>query len=274
MARSGRPVSTAGPIDYDAMDANALVALVKARDHRAFETLYRRYRAYIAAIFWRKVRDPDAVDDLVADVFAKLWSHTPEPDNIEGWLSYCAGNRATDYVRLARHKREVLVGFINGNLITGDRDADPRQPGGWNKAWNGEMLAPESDRAEEKALRDEERAYMTKLLASLDPKYAQACYLRDVEMLSYAEVAERMGISTSSARNYIFRGRSWMARTIANDREGWYPLAEEYPNRVRQSTNRTWVAERSTRTRRLPKRTHSLAVRSRPVYGGRAQTAA
>lgn len=80
----------------------------------AFALLYRRHAAAVSAVCRANVRDPDAVDDLVQEVFVRLWVALPtfDGDDVLRWLRRTAKNLCIDHQRRHRHTETPLVGDV------------------------------------------------------------------------------------------------------------------------------------------------------------------
>lgn len=93
-------------------------------DHEAaFALLYRRHAAAVHAVCRANVRDPDAIDDLVQEVFARLWVALPtfEGDDVLRWLRRTAKNLCIDHQRRHRNTETPLVADMV-DLATAETD--------------------------------------------------------------------------------------------------------------------------------------------------------
>ena len=87
----------------------------RSSDHEAaFALLYRRHAAAVAAVCRANVRDPDAVDDLVQEVFARLWVALPtfQGDEVLRWLRHTAKNLCIDHQRRHRNTETPLAADV------------------------------------------------------------------------------------------------------------------------------------------------------------------
>jgi len=136
-------------------------------------------------------------EDLTQDVFVKVFRSLAkfEPGNVEGWLHRITTNEFLDQVRRKQRIRMV-------DLPT---DADNRLDDG---------------RAEERPERAFEHRNMgddvQNALAELSPQMRAAIVLRDMEDLSYEEIATTLGISLGTVRSRIHRARAAMRRKLAH----------------------------------------------------------
>lgn len=82
------------------------------RESAAYETAYRRYGGRMQATALRLLRDRDAAQECVHDVFTHLWrrgsAYAPERGSLEGFLVTCARNRALERLRDATRGRAAI----------------------------------------------------------------------------------------------------------------------------------------------------------------------
>lgn len=83
----------------------ALIERLRNRDPEALEAAYDRYSAIVYSVFLRITRDQSVAEDLVQELFIRVWSHAKSFDSSKGalgvWILSIARNMAIDYVRSA-----------------------------------------------------------------------------------------------------------------------------------------------------------------------------
>jgi RNA polymerase sigma-70 factor (ECF subfamily) len=88
--------------DGNATDAT-LVMRIRARDEAAFTTLYDRYAGLVHGVALRILKEKAAAEDVLQDVFLRLWRKPEAFDSARGalapWLAVVARNRALDRLR-------------------------------------------------------------------------------------------------------------------------------------------------------------------------------
>ncbi|MGA4844001.1 sigma-70 family RNA polymerase sigma factor [Streptomyces sp. G45] len=110
-SREARPRHEPGiPTAAVPEDRLEIQALLLAADEDAFREIYERYAPLVRALATRITRDPTAADDVVQEVFARLWerplSYDPARGPLRAWLAVVAHHRAVDWVRHEeRHRR-------------------------------------------------------------------------------------------------------------------------------------------------------------------------
>lgn len=83
----------------------ALIDKITQRDEAALAAIYDRYAGMLLSVLNRILRDTQAAEEILQDVFYQLWSNAsrfdPERGSLPGWLLVIARNRAIS--RLRRH---------------------------------------------------------------------------------------------------------------------------------------------------------------------------
>jgi RNA polymerase sigma-70 factor (ECF subfamily) len=182
-------------------DADApLVERVKQGDVKAFEMLVVKYQRRIERLIGRMVRDVDLVPDIAQETFIRAYRALP---NFRGdsafytWLYRIAVNTAKK--ALGELKRDLLV--TESSRALRDDDETSRAE---NEPTTGET--PES------LLQSKEIAMtVNSAIEALSEDLRQAITLREIEGLSYEEIAELMNCPIGTVRSRIFRAREAIA---------------------------------------------------------------
>jgi RNA polymerase sigma-70 factor, ECF subfamily len=199
---------TAGP-DVDA----ALVERVKQGDVRAFEMLVVKYQRRIERLIGRMVRDVDLVADIAQETFIRAYRALPQfrgDSAFYTWLYRIAVNTAKK--ALVDLKRDPLV--TEAAMASTDDDDETSRRG----------LEP-SDMATPDALlaSKEIAATVNAAIEALSEDLRQAITLREIEGLSYEEIADVMNCPIGTVRSRIFRAREAIAqrlRPLLDTRDG------------------------------------------------------
>jgi len=184
------------------IDADApLVERVKQGDVKAFEMLVVKYQRRIERLIGRMVRDVDLVPDIAQETFIRAYRALP---NFRGdsafytWLYRIAVNTAKK--ALGELKRDLLV-TESSRASPDDDDETSRTE---NELTTGET--PES------LLQSKEIAMtVNSAIEALSEDLRQAITLREIEGLSYEEIAELMNCPIGTVRSRIFRAREAIA---------------------------------------------------------------
>jgi RNA polymerase sigma-70 factor (ECF subfamily) len=197
-----------------ASDADALlVERVKRGDMRAFEMLVLKYQRRIERLVARMVRDVDLVQDIAQETFIRAYRALPQfrgESAFYTWLYRIAVNTAKK--ALVELKRDPLI--PETALGAGeDPDETSRVE---NELSDGET--PEAVLASK-----EIAATVNAAIDALSDDLRQAITLREIEGLSYEEIAEVMNCPIGTVRSRIFRAREAIAerlRPLLGTREG------------------------------------------------------
>ena len=176
-----------GPLDQE------LVRRVQAGDRRAFDLLVRKYQQRVANLVARYVRDPGEVLDVTQEAFIKAFRALPR----------FRGDSAF-YTWLYR----IAINTAKNHLVAQGR----RPPGSDLEADTAEQLDLGSrlrdvDTPERLVLTDEIAATVRQAIEDLPEDLRTAITLRELEGMSYEEIAQAMGSPIGTVRSRIFRAR-------------------------------------------------------------------
>ncbi len=195
-------------------DADALlVERVKQGDVRAFEMLVVKYQRRIERLIGRMVRDVDLVQDIAQETFIRAYRALPQfrgDSAFYTWLYRIAVNTAKK--ALVDLKRDPLV---SENSFAGPDDGDETSRVE-NELTDGET--PEALLASK-----EVAGAVNAAIEALSEDLRQAITLREIEGLSYEEIAEVMNCPIGTVRSRIFRAREAIAarlRPLLDTRDG------------------------------------------------------
>ncbi|MBQ1767267.1 MAG: RNA polymerase sigma factor RpoE [Aquincola sp.] len=198
----------------NAADADALlIDRVKNGDVKAFEMLVVKYQRRIERLIGRMVRDVDLVPDIAQETFIRAYRAIPQfrgESAFYTWLYRIAVNTAKK--ALVDLKRDPL---ISENALSG-REDDDETSRVENELSDGET--PEAVLATK-----EIAATVNGAIEALSEDLRQAITLREIEGLSYEEIAEVMNCPIGTVRSRIFRAREAIAerlRPLLGTREG------------------------------------------------------
>ena len=206
---SSTPAAPPAASDSDAQ----LVERAAAGDHRAYELLVIKYQRRIERLIGRMVRDVDLVPDIAQETFIRAWKalHQFRGDaQFYTWLYRIAVNTAKK--SLLELKRDPVV--IEAALKSGDDDDETSR--------RENELTSESTPESELAAR-EIAAAVNAAMEALPEDLRQAVTLREIEGLSYEEIATAMECPIGTVRSRIFRAReaiSARVRPLLESRSG------------------------------------------------------
>ena len=170
-------------------------------DQAAWEEIVRLHWRKVFNIAYKFVGRHDLAEDLTQDVFLKLFKSLDTFDrraNFQTWLISVSRNLCIDHYRSVRKERETV-----------NRDIDPAE------------LAPVStDKSAYALLETRDRVQMLReALDKLPTTLRTAVMLRDIQELSYQEIATKLKLPEGTVKSRINRGRTELARQIQRLRQ-------------------------------------------------------
>jgi len=171
----------------------ALIKRVQQGDRSAFDLLVVKYQHKILNLIMRYVRDPSEALDVAQEAFLKAYRAAPAfrgDSAFYTWLYRIAINTAKNYLVAARRRpANVDVDF-----------QDSEQFEAFTKM-------SDVDTPERLALTEEIGAAVTKAIQDLPDELRTAILLREIEGMSYEEIAQTMECPVGTVRSRIFRAR-------------------------------------------------------------------
>lgn len=185
--------------DSDAL----LVQRSQAGDTRAFELLVIKYQRRIQRLVARMVRDPGLVEDIAQETFIRAYRALGQfrgDAQFYTWLYRIAANTAKKSLLEARRNPVLVAHSMQGQVAdeTSARDLEPST-----------METPEALLASR-----ELAAMVNTAMEALPEDLRQAITLREVEGLSYEDIAEIMHCPIGTVRSRIFRAREAISQKI------------------------------------------------------------
>jgi RNA polymerase sigma-70 factor (ECF subfamily) len=188
--------------DSAARTDSDLIRAAQANDHTAFESLVRRYseRAFRAA--YRVVRDQQAAEEVRQEAMIKAYRALPRFEarsSFYTWLYRITVNLALD--RRRRGKREATVEWDDAIA----HEVDPR----------GIVAATTTVDPEVELRRHEIRDLVAAGIQTLPDAQREVLLLREVDGMSYEEIAETMQISKGTVMSRLHYARKKMIVFLA-----------------------------------------------------------
>ncbi len=165
-------------------------------DQRAWEQIVGQYRRKVFNVAYKFVGTHDQAEDLTQDIFLKIFKSLNTFDrraNFQTWLISISRNLCIDHYRSVRKERETI-----------DRDVDANE------------LSPLSrDPGPVAALEQQDRVHLLReAMASLPDTLRTAVLMRDIQELSYQEIADTLRLPEGTVKSRINRGRTELACQI------------------------------------------------------------
>jgi RNA polymerase sigma-70 factor (ECF subfamily) len=187
------PAAAPSPQDTDLV----LVERTVAGDQRAYELLVIKYQRRIERLIGRMVRDVDLVEDIAQETFIRAYRALAQfrgEAQFYTWLYRIAVNTAKK--ALVDLKRDPLVS--ESALRSGDDEDE-------TSAVENELTSAETP--ETLLAAKEIAAAVNQAMEALPEELRQAVTLREIEGLSYEEIAQVMNCPIGTVRSRIFRAR-------------------------------------------------------------------
>jgi RNA polymerase sigma-70 factor (ECF subfamily) len=186
-------------------DDPTLVESAKSGDAGAFRALVIRYQRKVYAVALGIVKDPDQAWDVAQEAFVRVHRHLPEfkgDSAFSTWLLRIATHLAIDSVRKERRAQKD--------------DLDDLHEADLGGAADGILSTTLGQDPGENALRRELAGKIEEALATLPAIHREILVLREVEGLSYEELAARIGIQKGTVMSRLFHARKKMQVALAD----------------------------------------------------------
>jgi len=185
-------------------DDLSLVRRAKAGEAVAFRTLVVRHQRKVYAVALGIVKDRDLAWDVSQDAFVKAHQHLPAfqgDSSFSTWLLRIATHVAIDSVRRERASQKDDVDEVRETDLAGGGE--------------GILATGLGTNPHENALRTELMGKIQEALGQLPEKHRTILVLREVEGLSYEDLAERLGIHKGTVMSRLFHARKKMQALLA-----------------------------------------------------------
>jgi RNA polymerase sigma-70 factor (ECF subfamily) len=178
-----------------------LVERAQRGDKRAFELLVAKYQRKLGRLLSRMVRDPSEVEDVTQEAFIKAYRALPSfrgESAFYTWLYRIAINTAKNYLVALGRRAPTTTEFDNEDAENFEEAEGLRDSATPESELHGKQIATTVNRAME-ALPEDLRTAIT---------------LREIEGLSYEEIAGVMNCPIGTVRSRIFRAREAIAAEL------------------------------------------------------------
>jgi len=185
-----------GDSDTASTALEALIQRCLRGDQTAWELIVKQHWRKVFNVAYKFVGKHDEAEDLTQDIFLKIFRSLDTFDrraNFQTWLISVSRNLCIDHYRSVRKERETIDRQVDANELT------PAAP----------------DAGPIAALEQRDRvALLRQALAKLPESLRTAVVLRDLQELSYQEIADRLHLPEGTVKSRINRGRTELARQV------------------------------------------------------------
>jgi RNA polymerase sigma-70 factor, ECF subfamily len=196
---------------------DSLIEQCLAGDQVAWEQIVRQNWRKVFNVAYKFVGKHDEAEDLTQDIFLKIFKALKTFDrraNFQTWIISISRNLCIDHYRSVRKERQTIA-----------RDVD-----------SSELQPATSDRGPyAQAEHQDLRAQLRQALETLPITLRTAVVLRDLQELSYQEIADRLGLPEGTVKSRINRGRIELAHQLRRLQEN-QPVRPRKRGAVRPAT--------------------------------------
>jgi RNA polymerase sigma-70 factor (ECF subfamily) len=184
------------------------------KENAAWEALVVRYRRKVFHIAYkftgRHAEAEDLMQEILLKVFKSLDKFNQDAD-FSTWLGSVARNYCIDHYRASKREKEVLVDdLVAFDLAVSTSGVNPQR-----------------------ALEDRDRrSFLLRGLDMLPDKLREAVVLRDLQGLTYQEMAERLNLPEGTVKSRINRGREELSRLLLRAQQSARREAARSPGRL------------------------------------------
>jgi len=179
-----------------------LVERVQKGDKRAFDLLVLKYQHKIVNLVMRYVRDPELALDISQEAFIKAYRALPRfrgDSAFYTWMYRIAVNTAKNH--LAAQRRRPM-----------DVELDLQDP----EQFDLHAKLKETDTPEGLSISNELKETVERAIAALPEDLRTAIVLRELEGMSYEEIAQTMECPVGTVRSRIFRARDAIGKKVGS----------------------------------------------------------
>ncbi len=186
-----------------ALEDLRLVSGLQAGDERAYEQLIERFQNPVYNLAYRLLNDQADASDVAQEVFLKIFRNVGNfrgDSSLRTWVYRIAVNESHNRRRwLFRHRRGET------GIDETFEDSDGRE----------KPLMDSGETPFDFTVNREALGLLEEALAGINPVFRAALVLREIEDMSYDEIAEILEVSIGTVKSRIVRGREALRRNLA-----------------------------------------------------------
>jgi RNA polymerase sigma-70 factor (ECF subfamily) len=175
---------------------DSLIEQCLAGDQTAWEQIVRQNWRKVFNVAYKFVGKHDEAEDLTQDIFLKIFKALKTFDrraNFQTWIISISRNLCIDHYRSVRKERQTIARDVDSN----DLQPATLERGPYAQAEHQDL-----------------RAQLRQALETLPLTLRTAVVLRDLQELSYQEIADRLGLPEGTVKSRINRGRIELAHQL------------------------------------------------------------
>ncbi|MCM3872487.1 MAG: sigma-70 family RNA polymerase sigma factor [Pyrinomonadaceae bacterium] len=198
-------VATAASVEPRATTETQFIERLKRGDAAAFEVLVAERSGEIYGLLYRLTENSEEARDLTQETFLRAFQsieHFRGDADLRTWIYRIAINQARNRWRWWRRRRRDSTVSLDSSDERG------------GKPLTNALPADRGNTPEQDTLAHEREGVLRAALLTLGRAYRETVILRDIEGLSYEEVAATLGISIGTVKSRLARGRSELRRKL------------------------------------------------------------
>ena len=179
-------------------DEELIIEFQKNNDERAFEILIQRFKNPLTNYVYRFLGDYDSCVDVVQETFIKVYRYKDNYSSLakfSTWVYTIAGNLARSEYQRKRRRNLFSINSFGEEEKTFD-------------------IPDETYRPDVAADTNMKKEIIQKALLKVRDSYREAVILRDIQELSYEEIAEILGVEIGTVKSRINRGRAELQKYL------------------------------------------------------------
>src|SRR5687767_7682737 len=158
------------------------------------------------------LRDEHSARDVCQEIWLSVWKNLSSfrgEAKFSTWVHPIATRRAIDHLRGRKRWFNRFIPFMSDASDAADSDS-----GADRVAAAPEAIADSDPRRELE--KDESKARFERAIASLPPKHRAVLALREIQELSYDEIAENLGIARGTVMSRLFHARRLLVQKLGD----------------------------------------------------------
>jgi RNA polymerase sigma-70 factor, ECF subfamily len=193
------------PKDDSSVTQGAILEQANSKIGLSFDELFERYKSMVFGLVFQILGDREEALDVSQEVFLTIYRKMDTfrgESSLKTWIYCIAAHRAANRCRWWNRLRRKGTISLDEHL-----SKSPDQELAWN--FKSKDKSPE-----DALLLREERSEIERLLQELPMQQRIAVIMRDIEELSYEEIAESLNVSLGTVKSRIARGRETLKRLL------------------------------------------------------------
>ena len=185
------------PIGLSGIRERLLVRRLRERDERAFHEMVRLYQHKVFNLVFRMIGNREEAEDVAQEVFVTVWKAIDSfrgDSKLSTWLYRIAANQCKNRIKYLGRRSYGAT----GQLEESEALIHQAQPS---------LLAPHTDGPEQVLQGRQTQRLLEEGIAALDEDHRALLVLRDVEELSYQEIASITALPEGTVKSRIHRAR-------------------------------------------------------------------